>query len=109
MAGSGEVARSAPQAVTPADGAGQAPASGFDKHLAQRLVGLGLLGHMLRSPRFYERVALGAIVISALRGLGQENTASTMARLTAWNKREVQRLQRKVERVERKVERKAVH
>ena len=95
MAGSGQVARSAPQAVTPAGGAGGAPTSRLDQHLAQRLVRLGLLRHMLHSPRFYERMALGFIVISALRGLGQENTASTMERLTAWNKREIQRLQRK--------------
>jgi hypothetical protein len=106
MARSGQVARSAPEAMTPAGSAGPAPASGFDQHMAQRLVRLGLLRHMLQSPRFYERVALGFIVIAALKGLGQENSTNTMARLTAWNSREIQRLERKIER---KIERKAVH
>jgi hypothetical protein len=51
---------------------------------------------MLRSHRFYERLAFAAIVVAALRGVGQENSASTMARLNAWNKREMDRLERKV-------------
>ena len=102
MAGSGQVARGAPEAMTPAGSAGpgrQAPASGFDQHLAQRLVRLGLLRQMLRSRRFYERLALGFIVIGALRGLGQENRASTMARLSAWNKRELDRIERKAKEI----------
>jgi len=87
--------------MTPAGSAGPAglvPArpSRFDQHTARRLVRLGLLGHMLRSPRFYERVAFAAIVLAALRGVGKENSASTMARVAAWNKREMERLERKV-------------
>jgi hypothetical protein len=102
MASSGQVARNAPGAATLAGNARRAPSSGFDQHMAQRLVRLGLLRHMLLSPRFYERVAVAAIAIAALKGLGQQNSATMVARLAAWNKREIQRL-------ERKVERKAVH
>jgi hypothetical protein len=54
------------------------------------------VGHVLRSRRFYERVIVGAIVLRALRGLGQVSRASTMARLQAWNKRQVQLLGRKL-------------
>lgn len=108
MTTSGQVARRTPDAVAPAGSsaggsarARPAPArqSGFDQHTARRLVRLALVGHMLRSRRFYERMAVGAIVLAALRGVGQENSASTMARLTAWNKREMERLERKVKQV----------
>jgi|SRR5215469_7305336 len=58
---------------------------------AMRLVGLAVLRHVLRSRRFYERVAVAAIVVGALRRMGQENTASTMQRLVAVNKRAIQR------------------
>jgi hypothetical protein len=44
--------------------------------VALGLVGLGVVVHMLRSRRFYERAIIGAIVLGALRGLGQENRAS---------------------------------
>ena len=59
---------------------------------------------MLRSRRFYERLAVAAIALEALRGIGQENRASTMARLAAWNKREMQRLEPKAERQARAVQ-----
>jgi len=72
-------------------------ASGFDDRMAMRLVRLGMVRHVLRSRRFYERVALGVIVLRALRQMGEENRASTMARLAAWNKREIQRLEHKAE------------
>ena len=102
MAGSGQVARAAPDAMTPAGSAApgqQAPTSGFDQQMAQRLVRLGLLRQMLRSRRTYERLALVFIVVGALRGLGQENRASTMARLSAWNKRELDRIERKAKEI----------
>jgi hypothetical protein len=69
------------------------------------LVGLGVVGHVLRSPRFHERVIVGAIVLGALRGLGQENRANTFARVAAWNKRQVQLLERKAERQTGRLER----
>ena len=58
---------------------------------------------MLRSRRFYERVALAVIVLRSLSGIGQENRASMTARLAAWNKREMQRQEHKAEREARAV------
>ena len=40
-------------------------------------------------------MAFAAIVLAALAKLGQENQARSFARLAAWNKRQVQRLERK--------------
>jgi hypothetical protein len=68
---------------------------GRDDRAGMRLTRLALLGHMLRSRGFYERVVFAAIVLAALGKLGQENQARNLARLAAWNKRQVQRLERK--------------
>jgi hypothetical protein len=81
--------------------------SGSGGKAALALVGLGTVVHMLRSRRFYQRVIVGAIVLGALRGLGQENRASAFERLSAWNKRQVQLLERQAERQARRLERKA--
>jgi hypothetical protein len=51
--------------------AAQPEDSGFDAQAALGLVGLGAVGHVLRSRRFYERVIVGAIVLRALRGLAR--------------------------------------
>jgi len=87
--------------------------SGPGTRLALRLIGLALLGHILRSRRFYERMAVGAVVLAALRGINQESRASTMARLAAWNKKQVQHIERQAERqahhIERQAERHAQH
>lgn len=72
-----------------------------------RLIGLAVLIHMLRSHRFYERMAVGAMVVAALRTLGQENWANTFERLAAWNQRQVQLLERRTKRQARRLERKA--
>ena len=81
--------------------------SGFDARVALGLVGLGVVGHVLRSRRLYEKVAVAAIVLGALRGIGHDNRVSTMARLKAWDKREVQRLERKAKREIQRLEGKA--
>jgi hypothetical protein len=81
--------------------------SGSGTRLALRLIGLALLAHVLRSRRFYERMATGAIVLAALRGIGQENRASTLARLAAWNKKQVQHIERQAERQAQHIERQA--
>jgi len=75
--------------------------------VALALVGLGVVGHVLRGRRFYEKVAVAAIVLGALRGIGHDNRVSTLARLQAWDKREVQRLERKAKREVQGLERKA--
>jgi hypothetical protein len=59
--------------------------------------------HALRSRRFYERVAVAVIALASLRGIGQENRASMMARLSAWSKRQTQRLEREAEHQARAV------
>jgi hypothetical protein len=95
--------------MTPAGSGGSARSpqtSGPDNQRAVRLVGLAVLIHMLRSRRFYERVAVGAIVLAALRGLGQENQAITFERLAAWNRRQVRFLERTAARHARRLERK---
>ena len=40
-------------------------------------------------------VTFAAIVLAALASLGQENQTRTLARLAAWNKRQLQFLERK--------------
>ncbi len=79
---------------------------GFAGKAALGLIGLGVVGHVLRSRRLQERVVVGVIVLEALRGLGQENRASAFERLAAWNKRQVQLLERKAEQQGRRLERK---
>ena len=104
MARSGQGAGKPPQAVVAEGGSPARPApSGLDTKMTWGLVGLGLVGHMLRSPRFYQTVAVTAIAIRSLRQIGQQNTASMTARLAAWNQREMQRLERKAQRQTRAV------
>jgi hypothetical protein len=69
-----------------------------DSKVLKGLVALGLARHMLRSRRFQERVVVTAIALEALRGIGKENRDSMMTRLSAWNKRQVDRLERETER-----------
>jgi len=105
MSRSGQGAGRPPLAVAAGSGrsAAQPGDSGFDGRAALGLVGLGVVGHVLRSRRFYEKVAVAAIVLGALRGIGQDNRASTMARLRAWDKRQIQRMERKAQREGRAV------
>jgi hypothetical protein len=107
MSRSGQGAGRAAVAVTAAGRSSSAARpgdSGVEGRAALGLVGLGVVGHVLRNRRFYERVAVAAIVVGALRRLGQENTASTMQRLVAVNKRAVQR---EVQHMEHKAKRQA--
>jgi hypothetical protein len=89
------------EAATLAASSGPAPQSQTSSpgtKPALRLIRLAVLSHMLHSPRFYERVAVGAIVLAALARIGRENRASSLARLAAWNKRQAQFLGRQAER-----------
>ena len=110
MARSGQDAGEPPQAIVAEGSSSPAPrpgASGLDTKMAWGLVGLRLMGHMLRSRRFYETVAVTAIAASSVRQIGQQNQASMTARLAAWNQREMQRLERKAKREVQRLERKA--
>ena len=106
MTRSGQGAGEPPQAIVAGGSSSPAPrpgASGLDTKMAWGLVGLGLVGHTLRSPRFYATVAVTAIAVSSLRQIGQQNRAGMAARLGAWNQREMQRLERKAQRQARAV------
>jgi hypothetical protein len=63
-----------------------------------RMIALAIVVHILRSRRFYQRVITVAIALGAIRQIGQQDQASTMARLAAWDKRQVQRLERRAKR-----------
>jgi hypothetical protein len=102
MARSGPGAGEPPVTITAPDSSGSAPrpgAPGRGNKVVMGVVALALARHVLRSRRFQEGVAMTAIALGALRGIGQENRASMMARLSAWNKRQVQRLERQARAV----------
>jgi hypothetical protein len=52
-------------------------------------------------------MAVGAVVLAALRGINQESRASTFARVAAWNKRQAQVVERQAERQAHRIERQA--
>lgn len=106
---SGRDAPRSAEAMAPAGSSGPAHprTSSAGNQSAVRLIELAVLIHMLRSRRFYERVAVGAVVLAAVRRLGQENRASIFERVAAWNKGQVQLFERKAERQARLLERKA--
>jgi hypothetical protein len=106
MSRSGQGAGRQPRAVTAAgssNSAAQPGESGFDGRAALGLVGLGIVGHVLRSRRTYERLIVAAIAVEALRRIGQDNGTSAMASLKAWDKRQIQRMERKAQRQRRAV------
>jgi hypothetical protein len=101
--------RRSPEAMTPASGgpAWRPGTSGADHRPALWLIGLAMLTRMLRSRRFYQGAIVGIIAVAALGSLGQENGASVVDRLVAWNSRQVLRFERKAERQGRRLQRKA--
>ncbi len=101
MKRSGQNTGRAPEVMAPATSGGlarQSQTSSLGTSAALRLIRLAVLRHMLQSNRFYERVAVGAIVLAALARIGKENRDSSLARLAAWDKRQVQFLERQAER-----------
>ncbi len=110
MKSSGQAARRPPEAVPPAGGDGptrQSKAAELEAQAVLRLIGVAVLLRLLQSRRFWERLAVGAIVLGALGRMGQENGAGTMARLAAWNKRQAERLERQAERQAEHLQRQA--
>ena len=101
MARSGQAAGEPPAAITAPGSSGSATRPGAPvrgNRMALGLVALGMVRHMLRSRRFYEGLAVAAIALGSMRGISQESRAGAMARLAAWNKREIERLEHKAER-----------
>lgn len=106
MSRSGQDSGRQPRAITAAGNdrsAAQAGEPDFDGRAALGLVAVGLASRVLRSRRLYERLAVAAVVLGALRQIGQDSGASTMERLKAWDKRQMQRLERKAQRQGRAV------
>jgi hypothetical protein len=110
MTRSGHDARRPPEATIPAGGgapARQSRASDIEARAAARLIALAVLVRILQSRQFWEGLAVGAIVLAALARMGKENQAGAMARLAAWNKRQVQFLERQAERQAGQLQRQA--
>ena len=110
MARSGQRSGEPSAASTARDGSGSTPrpeVSDRSRNMALALVAMGLVRHVLTSRRFYEGLAVAAIAAGSMRGISQESRAGAMARLAAWNKQEVHRLEQKAERLEHKAERQA--
>ena len=106
MARSGPGAGKPPVTITARGGGRSASRPGAPNRgskVVMGLVALGLARQVLQSRRFQEGVAVTAIALGALRGIGQQNRASMMARMSAWNKRQVQRLEHQAERQARAV------
>lgn len=106
MSRSGRDARRPPRTITSAGGNLPAPRArtpDFDHRMATRLVRLAVVRDVLRSRRFYERVTLAVIVLRALRQMNQQSRASAMARLAAWDKRQIHRLEGKAQQQVRAV------
>jgi hypothetical protein len=105
MARSGQGVGEPPAAITARDSsrsAARPQVSDGTHNMALALVALGMVRHVLRSRRFYEGVAVAVIALGSMRGISQESRAGAMARLAAWNKREMQRLEHKGQRLEHK-------
>jgi hypothetical protein len=101
MARSGQGAGEPPVVVTGQRGSGSTSrpeVSDRDRKTAWRLVVLGMVWHVLRSRRFYEGLGVTAIVLVSLSVLGQESGTGWLGRMAAWERREVERLERKASR-----------
>jgi hypothetical protein len=62
-----------------------------------RVIVLATVAHMLRSRRFYARLITVVVAVRALGQIGHENQTTNLARLSAWDKRQVKRLEHKAE------------
>jgi hypothetical protein len=109
MARSGQSSGERPAAITARDSsrsASRPEGSDRSRNMALALVAMGLVRHVLTSRRSYEGLAVAAIAVGSMRGISQESRAGAMARLAAWNKQEMHRLEQKAGRLEEKAERK---
>jgi hypothetical protein len=93
MTASGQGAAKAPGSSGGA--AGRPRSSGLGNRAAMLRIGMAATAHMLRSRRTYQRVALIAVGAVALARIGKESQDSTLQRLSAWDKRQIERLEHK--------------
>jgi hypothetical protein len=77
-------------AIAPARQAGPARQS----RIVWSLIGLKVAGDALRSRRSHELAIVGAIALAALAHQARENQTQILARLIAWDRRQVQALHR---------------
>jgi hypothetical protein len=96
MARSGRDARNPTQAAVRAGDGGAAPrpARRPNRVVLFRL-GVAGVAAILRNRRFYERLIVSAIGAAAVSRLAKENQDKNLARLSAWDKRQAQRLKEK--------------
>src|SRR5215471_5482941 len=73
----------------------RARAAGGGHRTAMRVIALATVLHILRSRRFYARLITVVVAVRALGQIGHENQTNNLARLSAWDKRQVERLERK--------------
>ena len=81
-------------ARTPSKGTAAAGGGNAGHRTAMRVIVLATMAHMLRSRRFYARLITVVVAVRALGQIGHENQTNNMARLSAWDKRQVERLER---------------
>ena len=100
MSRSVERASQPPLAIAPPSSIAPAsrPRTASDQQAALRLIGLAMVGRVLRNRRLYEQIVVGAILAAVLTRMGREKGLRTISRLIAWNTHEVQRLERKASR-----------
>ena len=85
-------------ARTPSKGTAAAGGGSAGHRTAMRVIVLATVAHMLRSRRFYARLITVVVAVRALGQIGHENQSTNLARLSAWDKRQVQRLEQKAQR-----------
>jgi hypothetical protein len=62
---------------------------------------MAAVAHMMRSRRTHHRLAVAAIGAVALTRIGKESQASSLARLQAWDKKQLQRFERRAQHHQR--------
>ena len=70
------------------------PRAARQSRIVWSLIGLKVAGDALRSRRSHELAIVGAIALAALAHQARENQTQILARLIAWDRRQVQALHR---------------
>lgn len=100
----------APPSPAAAGSSGQArpsPATSLDNRVVALLIGARIAANILRSPRFYQALAVAAVGSVAVARIGKEDQASAFQHIAAWDARQLQRFKHQQERRAGRVARKA--